>query len=318
MENKKERIVSKKTAKSYFTTTGLILTIYALVVLLFPNLLNIFLTYTNSTVLNDPILHYGIHFIILLIGTFIPFVLLKAVSKYKTKRIFRSVKVTFKELFFQTIVFFSLCAALTFISTTLLNNLGFEGGLLSGIGLSYADENLYNPLFVIMLIVVSPIMEEFAFRGVLLHGLGKYGKKFALVASSIIFALAHSTVAEIIPAFAMGYFLGKISLSYKSIQPSIFIHILFNAFIYGLCILPSKIAQYMSYAIALMCVFAIYLVLTKRFKSIKVQALRSNRLTNILFYTRPTIIFTFILMLINFGLFYLSKNYSIIETFLLK
>lgn len=299
----KEKVVSKKLAKHNFTTVGLVLIVYALIVLVIPIVLNALLEIMNSPILNDDFLYYGIYFIIILFGTFIPFFLLKNLAKIKTKRIFRPINVSFTELFIQTIVFFAVCTSLIYVSNMIFNMFGYETSLLSGIGLNYQEANLKHPIYIVMLILVTPIVEEYAFRGVLLNSLGRFGKNFALYASSIMFALAHMTISEFLPALAMGIILGKTSLRYKSIQPTIVIHMLFNALMYGLCVLPSKVAAYMAYGLALICAISIYLVLTKRYKRITIKKLRSNALTTRLFYSRFTVVFAIILMLLHFVLF---------------
>ena len=299
----KEKIVSKRLAKHNFTTVGLVLIVYSLIVLIIPTVLNELFVVTNSSFLNDDILYYGIYFIIILVGSFVPFFLLKNLARIKTKKIFRPINASFSELFVQTIVFFAICTALIYVSNMVFNIFGYEASLLSSIGLNYQESNLMHPIYIFMLIVVTPIVEEYAFRGVLLNCLGRYGKSFALYASAFFFALAHSTISEFLPALAMGIFLGKTSLRYKSIQPTIVIHILFNAFLFGLCVLPANVAKYMSYGLALICIIAIYLVLTKRYKRITIQKLRSNALTTELFYTRFTVIFAIILMIMHLLLF---------------
>ena len=158
-----------------------------------------------------------------------------------------------------------------------------------------------------MLIIVTPIVEEYAFRGVLLNVLSKFGKTFGLYASSIIFALAHLSFVEMIPAFMMGVLLGKTSLRYRSIRPTIFIHILFNGLIYALCVIPASITKYMAYGIAGIVAIAAYLILSGRYERIRIQKLRSNRITNIVFFTRPSIVLAMLLMIANSVMFLVFK-----------
>ncbi|MBQ0036459.1 MAG: CPBP family intramembrane metalloprotease [Firmicutes bacterium] len=310
MTNKKERIISKKHAKRSFFSVGLVLIIYSLLVLILPIVFKYQMDMSNSSILTDPILYYGIYFIDVVLGSFIPFFLLKLLSKVKNRKIFRTAKISFSDLLIQTVVFFAVCMCLIYASSMILNTFGYEGRLLSSIGLNFDAENLSYPLYIFMLIIVTPFIEEYVFRGVLLSSLGRFGKRFALFASAIFFALAHNTIGEILPAFAMGMLLGKITLRYKSIQPAIIMHIFFNGFLYLLCILPSKIAMYMTYGIAVICILAAYLVLSKKYKKITVQKLRSNELTNVLFYTRPTVLISIVLMIVHILLMYLV-NFNI-------
>lgn len=298
VSQKVERKISRKRVKRNFSTIGLLLLIYAMFVLVLPYAFYTYMVDTNSSILKDEILYYGIYFITLFFGTVIPFSIMRRFSKIKIKRITRSISASFVDLFVQTIVFFTICVALTFVSTTIANYIGFEGKLISSIGFNYDSSNLSNHLYVFLLIVVSPILEEYAFRGVLLNSLSRYGKRFALVASSLIFALAHSNFAEMLPAFAMGISLGKTSLRYKSIQPSIVIHILFNAFIYLLCVIPSNVAGYMAYGLVAICILAIYLYLSGRYERIVIQKTKTNSIANSLFFSRVSVILSLLIMVI--------------------
>lgn len=301
--SKKEHRVSKRYAKRQFNTVGLLLIMYALAVLIVPYFLHMYLVSEDSIIVHDEMLYYGLYFIIILFGTLIPFFVMRKVFKIPFKKINRNFSATFVDLFVQTIVFFTICIGLTYVSNILFSYLGMQGKLISSIGFSYDEANLDNALYVFMLIVVTPIVEEYAFRGVLLNVLSKFGKTFGLYAMATIFALAHLSFVEMIPAFIMGVELGKTSLRYKSIQPTIFIHMLFNGLIYALCVIPASITKYMAYGIAAIVTIAAYLILSGRYERIRIQKLRSNRITNIVFFSRPAIIIAMLLMVLDSALF---------------
>ncbi len=285
--------LSSKMVKRNFTTIGLMLIIYVLFVLIIPHFLHIYLE-DNTSLLKDETIFYGLNYLIIVFGTLIPFFMMRKFAGIKTKHLIRKVNASFIDLFVQAIVFFNICFALTYISNIIINRFGIDGKLISGIGIS-ENIDLNNIIYIFMFIGLSPLLEEYAFRGVLLNALARYNKKFALIASSLIFALAHSNFGEILPAFAMGIALGKMSLRYKSIQPTIVVHILFNAFIYSLYMLPSNIASYMGYGLAAICILAIYLYLSGRYQRIGIQKSVNKTIPRI-FFTRFTVIFSMILM----------------------
>ena len=306
---KREHVVSKKYVGRQFASIGLLLIIYALFTLIIPLVLNIYFQEAAQEIVEDKLMYYGIYFIIILFGTVIPFFLMRKLFKVTLRRFNQSIAASFIDLFVQAIVFFVVCIALTYISNLLFSYMGMEGKLISGIGLSYDDANLTYPLYVFMLIFVTPLLEEYAFRGVLLNVLSRYGKRFALVASSVIFALAHLNFAEMIPAFVMGIQLGKTELRYKSIQPTIVIHVLFNALIYALCVLPASITKYMAYGLAAIVFIAAYLIVSGRYERIRIKKLHKSKTTNILFYTSPTILIAMLLMILHSVLFsYISSR----------
>ena len=296
MSNKEHR-VSKKYARRSFNRVGLLLIIYALAVLIVPVFLLMYMENIDSPILQDTFLYYGLYLLIIFFGTVIPFFLMRKIFRIPLRKLTRNFNPTFIDLFVQTIVFFTICIALTYISNIFFAYLGMEGKLISSIGFSYDNASLNNWLYVFMLIIVTPLIEEYAFRGVLLSVLSKYGKNFGLYASSVIFAAAHMSFVEMIPAFMMGIQLGKTTMRYKNIVPSIFIHILFNALIYVLCVVPASITRYMAFVLVAVVVAAVYLIITGRYQRVIIQKLRSNRITNIVFYSSPTIIIALILMI---------------------
>ncbi|MDO4199045.1 MAG: type II CAAX endopeptidase family protein [Erysipelotrichaceae bacterium] len=299
MTAKREHKVSKKTARRDFTTVGAFLIVYSLIVLIIPYFLRSFLALTSPEIVSDNLFYYGIYFIIILFGTLLPFFMMRKYAKLPFKKFNHGSSISFVEIMVQTIVFFTASLVLTYLSNIVFTRFGLGDKLIAGIGFSYEGNNLNNWLYVFMLVLVSPILEEYAFRGVLMHTLSKYGKLFGLIASSIIFALAHVNFAEMLPAFAMGYLLGGITLRYKSIRPTIIIHILFNLFIYGLCILPSSIAQYMAYGLVAVFVLSLYFIVSGKFQGVQIVTLRNSRITNTLFYTSWTVVLAMILMIVS-------------------
>lgn len=67
---------------------------------------------------------------------------------------------------------------------------------------------LYTCLF-------APVVEEIVFRGLIMRGLEKYGKWFAIVASSVLFGLFHGNPAQSPYAFAVGLVMGYVAMEYN-------------------------------------------------------------------------------------------------------
>lgn len=87
--------------------------------------------------------------------------------------------------------------------------------------------------------IFAPILEEFLMRGFILNGLSvNYGIIVALLISSILFALLHFNIAQIIPSFICGIILGLIYLYTGSILSCIFAHMGYNFISYIMIILP--------------------------------------------------------------------------------
>lgn len=90
-----------------------------------------------------------------------------------------------------------------------------------------------DPLDIIMCIIMSAVLpavlEEWAFRGVLLKNMLPYGRGGAIVISSILFGIAHIDPPSIISAIAFGLFLGACYEYTGSIIIPMTIHFINNA-----------------------------------------------------------------------------------------
>lgn len=79
-------------------------------------------------------------------------------------------------------------------------------------------------LFTLECAVVPAVVEEFAIRGVIMQPLRRYGDRFALVMSSVIFALMHGNMMQIPFALMAGFALGYFAMATGSIWTSVVIH----------------------------------------------------------------------------------------------
>jgi len=96
---------------------------------------------------------------------------------------------------------------------------------------------IFNYIEFIVAVIIAPIVEEILFRGVMLHRFTiKWGIKWAIMASSIIFALFH---ADIIGAFIFAIVMCILYIKTASILVPILAHIINNLLAYGFEIMLS-------------------------------------------------------------------------------
>ena len=96
---------------------------------------------------------------------------------------------------------------------------------------SLVEESASMALFLLEMLstaVLVPVMEEFAFRGVLLSSLRKYGAGFAIVASAFVFSLVHLDFSNVVFAFIAGLVFGFLYVKTGNLWISILIHALNN------------------------------------------------------------------------------------------
>ena len=85
-------------------------------------------------------------------------------------------------------------------------------------------------LDVIGTAIVPAISEELLFRGLILVALLPYGKKTAILGSSVMFAIMHQNIGQIVYTFGMGIVLALIVVKTQSVWGAIILHFLNNLF----------------------------------------------------------------------------------------
>ncbi len=76
--------------------------------------------------------------------------------------------------------------------------------------------------------ILVPIVEEYAFRGVIFKTLRKYGTNFAVVASAFAFGIMHFSANQSMFAFAFGLFSAMLVVVTGNIKTSVLFHALNN------------------------------------------------------------------------------------------
>lgn len=123
-----------------------------------------------------------------------------------------------------------VCSAANFAGTVLVSFFSATGvDFISGMEDNPVPDNIMGYILMTVNVAVMPaLLEEFAFRGVILQPLRKYGDKFAIVVSSVVFALMHGNMVQIPFAFIVGLALGYFCIATDSIWTSATIHFLNN------------------------------------------------------------------------------------------
>ncbi|MEP0891146.1 MULTISPECIES: type II CAAX endopeptidase family protein [unclassified Leptolyngbya] len=100
-------------------------------------------------------------------------------------------------------------------------------------------------LFLFTAAIAAPIFEETLFRGFLLPSLTRYlPASGAIALSSLIFAIAHLSLSEVLPLTALGAILGFVYVRSRNLLAPILLHCLWNSItMIGLFILGSGTAS---------------------------------------------------------------------------
>ena len=132
-------------------------------------------------------------------------------------------------------VFFGICSCWTLsVGLGLLVSLFSWLVSLFGVSLNEPDLALIGESGVDLInlattVIAAPILEELIFRGCILESLKKYSTSFAIVFSSLLFALLHMNLVQGIPAFGMGLVFGWMYVRTGSLSMTIVLHLINNA-----------------------------------------------------------------------------------------
>ncbi len=124
--------------------------------------------------------------------------------------------------------------------SVIFNNFGYEP---SDIEFNMPDGPGGFLLSMIRMAVVAGIVEEIAMRGYVMGNLRFYGDKFAIIMSSVVFALIHGNFSQIpfalLSAFGLGYF----SVKTGTMWTGVIIHMLNNALSVAFYYLPELVGE---------------------------------------------------------------------------
>ena len=117
-------------------------------------------------------------------------------------------------------------------------------GVLEQVSLMILEQPL---IYVLLVMAVLPaICEELAFRGFMLTGFRKIGRKWtAIVLSSVFFGVTHGLLQQSIAACVLGIVLGYIAIQTGSLIPGILFHMTYNSLsLVSQRITPELVAEY--------------------------------------------------------------------------
>lgn len=291
------RRVSRNFAKYEFNFTGLILILYCLFALYIPSVLSMLLEEMGYVTYNGYNIKLSSSILCLVFGTIFPFLFLRLYCKKKRSQFTNKTNIKVSQLLIDFVVFFVLSLGSIYVTTMLAVTFGIKSDVVSSIGITFNTEYMSDITYLFVFLILTPILEEYAFRGVLLNCLSRYGKYFAVIATSIVYGFAHGSFVEMIPSFIMSLVLCKISLRYKSIRPTIVIHILFNVLLGILGTMSENMYLYEEIIIGILLMLALFFLFTKKYHIIHVRKSNTNKKVGLLFLSTPSIIVALILFL---------------------
>lgn len=206
---------------------GMFVLVYFLTMLLCSIGIQLLLTRMNIRTQNG-VLNYFCDIFVSVSSAFIPGLIYLALTKRNVKEIIFANHVKFEKLIpmiFMGLAFSMLANTVSDLMNTNLEMFGLKNTVNFSNEVNSVPEVL---LYAVSTAVVPAFAEEFAFRGILMGSLRKYGDVFAIIASSVMFGAMHGNVVQIPFAFMLGLMFGFVDCKTNSVFPSIGIHFLNN------------------------------------------------------------------------------------------
>ena len=154
----------------------------------------------------------------------------------------------------------------------------FTTGFLWIVG-NFKEADVVNPLesvlsnssiwaTIIFAGILSPIIEEVLFRGVMLNKLRTYGDKIAIITTALLFGLFHENFSQFFYAVGLGMIFAYVTLKTGTIKYSIGLHIMINMMgsVIGTQVLNSTIATMIFGIVVWVFVIAGVILFIKDFK----------------------------------------------------
>ncbi|AGF56550.1 hypothetical protein B0P06_005176 [Clostridium saccharoperbutylacetonicum] len=210
---------------------------------------------------------------------FIPFLIYRGKTFFQHDLRVENKKFNLKIVLVSAVVLLSLNSFLG-IFASLLESLLNLFGLSANFALEQLESlNDFAIPMVIYTCLVAPIFEEFIYRGAILRSLEKYGKKFAIMVSALLFGMMHGNFYQIFMAMGVGLILGYLATEY-SIKLTIILHIINNVSVQALTILSPKlgdnIVNIFDISFLVIAIIILIAVIIRKRKSVKEWLLNNS------------------------------------------
>lgn len=202
----------------------------SVVVVIIPEMMSILSgSMSANSLLEDTTSLLNANSLVSLITFFVPFLIFCLIKKVNLGTILPFEKLGFKT----TALLCMLGLAVAMVANYPANFIIYlfeDFGLNPSTDITYNYNTAYDIIFSYINIALVPaVIEEFAFRGVVLGYLRKHSDSFAVLVSAILFGMFHGNFVQIPFAFIGGLMFGFVLVKTNSLLPSIIIHFLNNA-----------------------------------------------------------------------------------------
>lgn len=227
--------LEQQSEKNSIKTIGIVAGICVVATVIIQNTLSLpvfFRETLNDLYLNDEFFGNALNIFLSVIGLLLPFLIGGLYLRKKTDtEIFEFQKPNDDILAILSVPFgMFVCLTANYITTWIMVFAQSFGFKLTSPEITVPESFSGRLFYIVSIAVVPALTEEAAIRGCIMQPLRKHGDRFAVIASSLIFAILHGNFIQAPFAFIVGLGLGYICCITDSLWPPIIIHFVNNLY----------------------------------------------------------------------------------------
>ena len=229
-----EKYLQEKSEKKEIRFIGSVMGLAIIGYVLIQNMMSEFIysTRLGSLCDSDPSFNCVVTIFLSIFGLIVPFGLGGLIVKKRTgKKIWNFEKPVSIPLMLAAVPFgFFVCLAGNYATSWFVTLMDSAGVHLSAPEFAVPTDFAGRLLYILTIAVVPALVEEFAIRGAVMQPLRRYGDKFAILASSIFFAILHGNLIQAPFALVAGIAIGYAVCITNSLWTGILIHFANNLY----------------------------------------------------------------------------------------
>lgn len=214
-----------KTTKKIFNKIGLALAAAIILINVFQALFSVLILKFIPDFYSNPWFPYILVSAVYIVGLPVFFVMVKNLPSYKKKEV---KKLSLKEILIQFFISYTFLTIINIFTIALL----YLVSLMKGSSINNPLNSMFNNGSTlgsfIFAGILSPIVEEILFRGIMLDKLRFYGDKIAIITTAIAFGLFHQNFSQFFYAIGLGLIFAYVTIKTGTIKYSIILHIMVN------------------------------------------------------------------------------------------
>ncbi len=232
--NFSQKELEKEKLKKIGSRCGLAVILYVLIsyALSFVVVFTSWIFPSINKIYSDSVTSLAFDIVVTIISIGIPFIIIhKALKKDKLSdtlpfgTVYDKKEATYLVMMFLPLMIFS-AIGINYISAFFQSIFGVEfTSSVDGISMKGLDGTAIG---IIAVAFVPAIVEETAIRGIVMQPLRKFGDRFAIISSAVLFAFMHGNMVQIPYTVIGGLLLGYLAVTTGSLWPSIILHFINN------------------------------------------------------------------------------------------